>query len=142
MKGLLLWAIGLYQRFVSPYKGYSCAYRVYKGGQGCSGYGYRVISRYGTGMGMALLRRRLQACSIQFRLHNRPRHRQAGSCDLPSLECHGCDTSCGDAIDFADCCASVGECWPGRSRDMKTGPGIEAKKEEYERRRRERERSG
>jgi uncharacterized protein len=142
MKGLLLWAIGNYQRFISPYKGYSCAHRVYKGGQGCSAYGYRAIARHGARKGLALLHRRLRACGTQFRLHNPRMHLQAGSCDLPSADCHGCDSTCGDVLDAAECCSGVGNCWPGRSRDMATGPGVEEKKKEYARRRRERDRNG
>ena len=37
MKAPALLAIRLYQRFISPYKGFSCAYRVHTGLPGCSG---------------------------------------------------------------------------------------------------------
>jgi putative component of membrane protein insertase Oxa1/YidC/SpoIIIJ protein YidD len=139
MKGLLLWAIRMYQRYVSPYKGYSCAYRIYKGGAGCSGYGYRVIERHGPRKGLALLHRRLNECGAQMRLHQPRMHPQAGSCDLPDFDCGGCDASCGDALDVADCCTSVGDCWPGSRREPETSAEVEKKIKEFEQRRRKRE---
>lgn len=86
-----------------------------------------------------VLCRRLHSCSMQLRLHNRPLHRQAGSCDLPDADIGGCDASCGDALDVADCSVSVGDCWPGARRDIKPSAGVEEKVREYERRHRARE---
>ena len=66
-------------------------------------------------------------------------HPQAGSCDLPNLDCGGCDASCADALDVADCCGSVSDCWPGSRSDTKTSASVEKKIKEYEQRRRKRE---
>ena len=111
MKRLALLAIRLYQRFISPYKGYRCAYASHTGNGNCSALGYRVIRRYGVWDGLALLELRLARCGAAYR---RPRAalpatmpaalgRQAGSvdcsCDLPN------DPSC--ACDIAD---AVSEC--------------------------------
>lgn len=106
-----LLAIRAYQRFLSPLKGYACAFRALTGRDSCSAYGYRTIKRFGLLRGLALLRRRLHACSQRLHAHRaaspatpaRPstryltaRHRaQAGDCDLPC--------AC-DAIDLLDCC--------------------------------------
>ncbi len=103
-----LLAIRAYQRFLSPLKGYACAFRVLTRRDSCSAYGYRVIERFGLLRGLALLRRRLQACSQHLHAHRAAspttpatryvtaRHRaQAGDCDLPC--------AC-DAIDLLDCC--------------------------------------
>lgn len=38
MKAPALGAIWVYQNFISPYKGFSCAHRVVHGGDGCSGF--------------------------------------------------------------------------------------------------------
>ncbi len=69
MKKIALAAIVGYQRYISPVKGFSCAYRVHTGGENCSAYGYRMIERYGVRVGLGLLRRRLDACGEQFRQH-------------------------------------------------------------------------
>ena len=62
MKLIVLALIRFYQTRVSPYKGFSCAYRVCTGRQNCSAYGYRVIHRYGALIGTRLIRRRLTRC--------------------------------------------------------------------------------
>ncbi|MBB5367258.1 MULTISPECIES: membrane protein insertion efficiency factor YidD [unclassified Janthinobacterium] len=102
---LALWAIRAYQRYLSPYKGFSCAYRVRTGRDSCSGYGYRVIARHGLIPGWALLRRRLHACGAHHRAHlaqhpptlRTARHRaQAGHCDVPTLDCGDCSCSLDD----------------------------------------------
>lgn len=66
LQRLVLAAIRLYQRWLSPHKGFVCAYRVYTGRDSCSAYGYRVINRYGALVGLALLRRRLADCGCDI----------------------------------------------------------------------------
>jgi putative component of membrane protein insertase Oxa1/YidC/SpoIIIJ protein YidD len=121
--------IRFYQRQLSPRKGFSCAYRVHTGGTSCSGYGARVIERHGVVLGSALLRRRLQACSEQHRLHA-PRHPVPGllrsqrgelDCDLR----HAADCAC-DAANIADC----DECWfelPGEKRRERRNGSADSK---------------
>jgi putative component of membrane protein insertase Oxa1/YidC/SpoIIIJ protein YidD len=113
---LALAAIRCYQRFISPYKGYSCALRVATGGASCSAYGYAVIARFGLGRGLGLLLRRFELCGhVHMRAHapapQHPRMKyQRGSCDLP---CHGQCASAdvfnalGCASDAADCCRAM-----------------------------------
>lgn len=104
---LALWAIRAYQRYLSPYKGFSCAYRVLTGRDSCSAYGYRVIARHGLIQGWALLQRRLHACGAHHRAHlalhppvlRTARHRaQAGHCDVPSTDCGDCSCSLDDLV--------------------------------------------
>ncbi|MGK5024103.1 membrane protein insertion efficiency factor YidD [Janthinobacterium sp. RB2R34] len=108
-----LLAIRAYQLYLSPLKGYACAFRVLTGRDNCSAYGYRVIARFGLLRGLALLRRRTRACSQHLQAHraaapatrcHTARHQaQAGycDCDLPSADCAAC--SC-DGSDLIDCC--------------------------------------
>jgi len=127
MRKLALAAIRGYQRWLSPLKGFSCAFRVWSGAESCSAYGYRVIERFGLRRGLGLLERRLALCrhvhrsSLVARGAVRPlvrhplRHRQRGHCDLP------CDASCcdlhhGDCVsDVLNCGCSSGDCSWGRS---------------------------
>lgn len=58
---LALRAIALYQRHLSPRKGYCCALHAAGHGRSCSAYGYRAIARGGVLNGLVLLRRRFAA---------------------------------------------------------------------------------
>lgn len=100
LRDLALRAIRLYQRYLSPRKGFACAYRACTGGASCSELGFRAIRRYGLRGGLRVLDARLERCrqaaSLQCRRTAWPRA-QAGDCD--------CDLPCSpfDACDFASC---------------------------------------
>ena len=97
MKRPVLAAITVYQRYVSPLKGYSCAFRVRTGRDSCSAYGKRAIARHGLAAGLQLLKRRMEHCGALHRHHMaRPvlsaRHRrQAGFCSMADIFEFGCD---------------------------------------------------
>lgn len=114
MRRLALAAIRLYQRHVSPRKGFCCAYRQHTGRAGCSALGARVIRRFGVLSGLVLLRQRLRRCGDVHRWAHprgrRPLATQRGDCDC---DVPGCDGPC----DVADAC-NCGDCdWHRRKRD-------------------------
>jgi len=127
---LALAAIRIYQRRISPHKGFSCALHVATGGASCSAYGYAVIERFGLARGLGLLQRRLELCGHVYRRahvsappHPRLKY-QRGFCDAPAcdgpcdLPCHGhggC-VSADTALDMADCVFDTGDCWSSRRR--------------------------
>lgn len=107
MKAIALLAIRLYQRFISPQKGFSCAYRAATGRAGCSGLGYRAIRRYGAWRGWLILRRRLEKCGDARRkllARHSLKSAQAGFCDVGDV-CSGADTAC----NIADCACDLGD---------------------------------
>jgi len=117
MRAILLWAIHLYKRFISPHKGFACAYRVHTGRASCSTLGFRAIRHHGVVAGVSILRRRTYLCGVAHRRHTpcrRPPAAQRGDCDPGcDLPCgHDCDLRGGDGLcDLADCC----DCdWPKR----------------------------
>lgn len=55
-------AIALYQRRLSPHKGFSCAYRVHTGGCSCSEFARRFVLRAGLLRLLAILPRRFRKC--------------------------------------------------------------------------------
>jgi uncharacterized protein len=122
---LALAAIRCYQRFVSPYKGFSCALRVAAGGASCSAYGHAVIARFGLVRGLGLLQRRFELCGhVHMRSHApappHPRLKyQRGFCDAPcDLPCDG-PGHCASAdtiTDVAGCVCDVGD-WGRPSRN-------------------------
>ncbi len=133
MRTVILAAIGLYQRHLSPRKGYCCAYRTHTGKKSCSALGFRAVRRYGTILGFLVLRRRLYLCGVAYRryadlpLRPRPPRGQRGDCDP------GCDMPCdgpGDgcdwlhgkkACDAADFCECLNCDFPSRKRKEKGG---------------------
>ncbi|MES2944841.1 MAG: membrane protein insertion efficiency factor YidD [Pseudomonadota bacterium] len=126
---LALLAISAYQRYLSPYKGFCCAYRFHTGCASCSQLGFRVIRRFGLWQGLALLRLRLQRCAVAHRRFSvlpaaRPK-RQAGfcdlSCDLP------CDFNLGWVGDAASGCCDL----PGGCGDWKRDKNKWAADEKY-----------
>ena len=97
MKRLALALIALYQRRISPYKGFGCACRTHTGRAGCSGLGYRAISRFGLVRGLLVLRTRLIKCGVAFRRlvpHAPALRAQAGFCDLPVRHSQSLRPSC------------------------------------------------
>lgn len=84
---LALAAIRGYQRWLSPRKGFCCAFRAATGGDSCSRYGCRVIERFGLRCGLGL------PCD-------------ASCCDLHHGGCTG---------DALNCSCASGDCSWGRS---------------------------
>ena len=63
MSPLACWLIGLYQKYLSPRKGFRCAYRVrHRRRASCSQFARRAIERLGVLPGVRLLRRRFHKC--------------------------------------------------------------------------------
>jgi len=105
-------AIGLYQRFVSPHKGFRCAHAVQTGRRGCSALGARAIRRHGLWGGLGVLGCRLDACALSHEewraARGTPRlHRQSGLCDF---DCGGADCNPFDACDVVDCACDAADC--------------------------------
>ena len=131
MKTIVLAAIAGYQRYISPHKGYRCAYTCRTGHRSCSALGYRAIRMHGAWFGVAVLLKRFERCAAAAKRHtNAPRLRksQAGfcdigcpcdipSCDLPSIECgHGASSAL-ECCSFSPCdCGSCGE-WRRSSKE-------------------------
>jgi len=106
MRAFVLAAISAYQRYLSPRKGFCCAYRAHTGRKSCSTLGFRAVRRYGVVLGLTVLRRRLYLCGVAHRRYavpcRRPLRSQRGDCDV------GCDLP----VDAISCC-DAGSCdWP------------------------------
>jgi putative component of membrane protein insertase Oxa1/YidC/SpoIIIJ protein YidD len=72
-------AITGYQRYISPHKGFACAYRVLHGGESCSQYFKRVIAEDGFRAAVSLSRQRFHACKQAnhiLRSHKAQSHNQ------------------------------------------------------------------
>jgi putative component of membrane protein insertase Oxa1/YidC/SpoIIIJ protein YidD len=89
-----LWAIRVYQRFISPRKGFRCAYSFHTGHGSCSALGYRAIRRFGVVDGINILHSRLHKCGVAYRRYRPAPSKvliaQAGFCDC-DCGTHPCD---------------------------------------------------
>jgi putative component of membrane protein insertase Oxa1/YidC/SpoIIIJ protein YidD len=107
MGRLLLLFIRIYQVYLSPYKGFRCAYHMRTGRRSCSTFGFAAIDRHGIIVGSLLLRRRFRKCARaadMTAVRTRSPAHQTGHCDLPVGDCdfwHGCHAS--DALDCVSC---------------------------------------
>ena len=90
---MALAAIGVYQRYLSPYKGFCCAYRVHTGQASCSALGARVIRRFGVWPGLQLLKQRMRRC-IRHRSLDEAGH----AVRLFDLELHAIPTDVDDVV--------------------------------------------
>lgn len=121
--------IAMYQRFISPYKGFSCAYRVYTGRLSCSSHGYRVIKRYGIFIGVVLLKRRLRLCGSEHRRHVEKRARSQRLGGYRRTQAGFCDFECDSCVDMSDICScgcdvlNPTHCDFGESRRKKKADG-------------------
>ncbi|WP_416208578.1 membrane protein insertion efficiency factor YidD [Acidovorax sp.] len=100
-------AIGAYQRYVSPYKGFCCAHRARTGHASCSQFARRAIERCGLLAGLSLLRRRLLTCAASYQalMAGGQKSSDAGPLNEP------CPLF---TLRNAKCCGgtSLASCWP------------------------------
>ena len=121
---IALGMIDLYQRWVSPRKGWRCAHALHTGRRGCSALGARAIRRHGVWRGLGVLRRRFDACALSHQ-YLQAQHRirpnaQAGFCDADCSGLDGCDSGCaGNACDVASSCGNCGGCDTGNCRSAR-----------------------
>jgi putative component of membrane protein insertase Oxa1/YidC/SpoIIIJ protein YidD len=61
-----VYAINFYQRHLSPYKGFQCAYRVHTGRCSCSEYAKRIVRKRGVGALFVALPRQFARCRSAY----------------------------------------------------------------------------
>lgn len=64
----VLLSIKLYQRYISPFKGFRCAYGVMYGGNSCSKEIYKILETQGLIRGIPLARSQLGKCSVAYKI--------------------------------------------------------------------------
>lgn len=122
LSSVSLFAIGLYQKHLSPRKGYACAYRVeHDDWTGCSGYAKHRIGEVGLIRAIPDIRARLRACreSAEEREKRRKQRQDERGTDAGDIACgaaQGCDV-CGDGLKGA---GSI-----GKKCDGCDGPGCD-----------------
>lgn len=129
LRWIVLMGVRDYQRYLSPYKGFSCAHRRFYGGISCSEYFRRSVQDDGLAGTIPRFQKRLRACKGASRILNaslpksqKRRKKQescgdcgAGWCDsacIPLDICDVfelCDLDC-DVLGGLDSCGDCGGC--------------------------------
>jgi len=105
---LALAALGVYQRHLSPRKGYCCAHRALHGGLSCSTFAYQTIARDGLWLALTTIRNRLRACRAAAQQlsadRDRDGKRKKRGCEaVPDCLPDVCPDACPDACDGGSC---------------------------------------
>ncbi|MHA6265052.1 membrane protein insertion efficiency factor YidD [Arenibacterium sp. CAU 1754] len=108
-----LYSIALYQRWISPRKGYRCAYSVAHGGTGCSGFAKGAIREHGLWAAMPIIRGRFRDCRAAYDAMCDARRDKKNEGDQRRRKNRWYDNACLD----------LGLCCPGPSRSGTTGGG-------------------
>ena len=98
-------AINLYQRYLSPHKGYCCAHRVYTGEDSCSQYAKVAIAEHGLFSAFPLIREQFDRCSFaaqELKDKHKKKSKNNGN------TCNECIPSC----DAFSTCNDIGNCHP------------------------------
>ncbi|WMS89034.1 membrane protein insertion efficiency factor YidD [Pleionea litopenaei] len=69
MKFLVIYFIRIYQKWISPYKGFRCAHAALHGVDSCSTAVIKIINRRGVIGGFGLIRRRFERCKLAYLEH-------------------------------------------------------------------------
>ena len=106
---LACWLIGVYQRYLSPYKGFRCAYRVrHCRRASCSQFARRAIERLGVLPGMRLLSRRFDKCRhakqvLDYATPRPQEKKQERETASSSTSWADCASGCDPGLPFAAC---------------------------------------
>ena len=95
-----------YQRYVSPYKGFCCAYRVVRGGDSCSEFAKQAILQNGFWHSLRAIRKRFTECkeaAVYFNTQKEQEKKQRGeskkqgACQRSADLLHCIPMPCGEA---------------------------------------------
>ncbi len=94
-----------YQRYLSPYKGFCCAYHHETGKDSCSAYALRVVRRKGALALFTALPRQFARCREAYLMFLTRQQKQLGQQDKKGIfnVCDACDPCIFCDIDVCDC---------------------------------------
>lgn len=104
MNKLAILFINIYQKHISPKKGYVCAHRYYHGGDSCSEYTKKCIMEFGVIRAIPLFFERLDDCKKTYNeLKENEKNQNTNCSDKTYNIIHG--KECEYAMRFCNCCA-------------------------------------
>ncbi len=115
MRHFLIFLITLYQKYISPHKGFNCAYACYHQDLSCSAMVKTMIAEHGLIAGWPMIQQQFLNCHLAYEalqqqdeeeLRRRRRRRRRNQ-----------DKECFLTKDKCDCASNVGDCLPDLSCD-------------------------
>ena len=105
-------AVGLirfYQRYISPHKGFSCAYHQMTGKSSCSSYALKMVQRNGVMSLFTALPKQFSRCSSAYQTYLQQTDKRQKPQKKPKSE------RCGDCVDMTECvptraCKDLSDC--------------------------------
>lgn len=102
LRKLLIGVIKIYQRFLSPYKGFRCAYSVYHHTHSCSVAVIDILQQnQKVTLGIQQIRERLLACKAANVSLQELKEKELEHKKKPDKKNNSC--SCADSVQFLDC---------------------------------------
>ena len=95
-------AITLYQKHISPHKGYCCAHRAYTGEDSCSQYAKVAIAENGLFSAFPLIKEQFDKCSLAAEKMRKEREKKKKEKQDDATECLG-DAACELIDPSCDC---------------------------------------
>lgn len=118
MRHFFIFLITLYQKYLSPYKGFRCAYACYHHSLSCSARVKNIIAEHGLLAGWPLIKQQFKDCHLAYQAleterekrerEKRQRRRQGQQRDCLSKKNQ----------DRCDCLSNFGDCIPDLSCDI------------------------
>lgn len=109
MRKIIGYFITLYQKWISPYKGFTCAHHHLHGNNSCSEFTKQQILKNGLFSSLKVIKKRFIECSdAAFTIRQNSIKNQRGDCDLGLSGCISCDLG-GGSTGALDCLGCGGE---------------------------------
>ncbi len=118
-------AIGMYQRYISPHKGFCCAYRVHTGRRSCSAYALGIVDKVGALALFKALPRQFARCKAAAlavalaKIAEEKRDHWGEACDS-SFDIGEIACDCSDSLNLGD---GLGSCGDGAASGCAEGAG-------------------
>ncbi|MFN8509664.1 MAG: membrane protein insertion efficiency factor YidD [Deinococcaceae bacterium] len=109
---MFLIGIRLYQRYVSPYKGFRCSHAAFFGGKSCSGAIYALILRKGIVAAWPLIRQQFAECSWAHQVLSYMQEKESPSGNRRCKPSREADDTCRMAGACFDLFETCGDCNP------------------------------
>lgn len=107
-------SILFYQKYISPYKGFCCAYRHRTGGHSCSSFALKIVRRYGAFGLIRALPKQFKRCELAYLATQEEREEEQ-----KKKEKHGAFDWC--VIDPCDCTPDLPKGCPSTPSDGGAG---------------------
>ena len=111
MRHFFIFLITLYQKYLSPHKGFSCAYACYHHSLSCSAMVKNIIAEHGVIAGWPLIKQQFLNCHLAYQLLETEREKQERERRersrrrnrRPQRECFSRQDKCDCALELGDC---------------------------------------